>query len=274
MFLTKKLLCSIARLPTLKPVPSSYTETQVAAANGATNTIYTVPETGYYRVEVMAAGGQSPYKGTGGRGGKTSQIVYLYKDSKCLLWGAGIPTTGYPAPTSDLGGIGARGSGRESGGGGGGSAASGTLHYCYGGGGAGFLAGTDRDVLYVTHKEDPWIFYISSGQDWIAGGYVVKSLYCYVLAGGGGGGSSDEGSDRAGGAGGGAWGNGGDTYGPVDRTSGPGRTWGQGNSAGHYSAGADGAWAVLDFSRNRWTWGIGGGSIATNGYCRLYKLNY
>lgn len=274
MFLTKKLLCSVARLPVVKTVPASYTETQVAAANGATNTIYTVPESAFYRVEVMAAGGQSPYKGVGGRGGKLSYIVYLYKGSKCLLWGAGIPTTGYPSPTSNLGGSGARGTSGQSGGGGGGAATSGSATYSYGGGGAGFLAGTDGIVLYTEHKETPWSSTLNSRQDWSVGGFSVRNLYSYALCGGGGGGCSDEGDGRAGGGGGGAFGNGGTTYGGSGQTTGPGGTWGKGGDSGHYGGGADGAWAILDFSRNQWSCGTGGGSIGANGYCRLYKLNY
>ena len=95
-------------LPTSKSVPSSYTETQVAAISGASNTIYTVPSDGFYRVIVQGASGGSAYKGTAGIGGKTSQIVYLYKGTKCLLWGSTTGTaTGYPSSTDALGGRGA-----------------------------------------------------------------------------------------------------------------------------------------------------------------------
>lgn len=267
-------------LPATKSFPSSYTETWITGAWDANHVIYTVPEDGFYRIVVHGAGGAGAYKGTAGAGGGVSTIVFLYKGTKCLLWGAlSANTTGYPAPTSALGGRGARqrsGNG-ESGGGGGGAAESGDSYYSRGGGGAGFLAGIDEDVEYVSHYENGWANEVNSHWDWTAGGFSVKNLYCYVLGGGGGGACSDEHSPRYSGAGGGAFGNGGNIpAGGYVGESGPGGTWGKGGDGGPWesSPGGAGAWCVMDFSRNQWSWGLGGGANPTaNGYSEMYRLN-
>ena len=279
-------------LPTIEPFPSSYTETQVARVDGANNTIYTVPLDGYYRVQVSGGGGGTAYNNANtSHAGGTNKIVYLYKGTKCLLWsggggGAGSVSgsdrgyTGYPSPgTSSLGGTGASGYNTdESGGGGGGAASHG--EYCvyesgHGGAGSGFLAGlpANVDVPNVTHKETAWDYSISSQRDWSVGSFSVGNLYCYILCGGSGGNCSDNGGHRAGGGGGGAFGSGGDTHYQLSGVAGPGKTWGKGNDGARYSAGADGAWCIMDFSRNQWTWGTGSGaSSGQNGYCILKRI--
>lgn len=271
-------------LPTIEPFPSSYTESQVARADGANNTIYTVPLDGYYRVQVSGSGGQTAYGNANlSYAGGTNQIVYLYKGTKCLLWGAsaGNPAyTGYPSPgDTSLGGTGATGyTGDESGSGGGGAASNGSsapYNGGAGGAGAGFLAGLPANVSvpYKTHQESTWNYGVDSNRDWSVGGFTVGNLYCYILCGGSGGNCSDNGGSRAGGGGGGAFGSGGNTYNNISGTAGPGNGWGKGADSARYAKGGDGAWCIMDFSRNLWGWGTGGGvSSSNNGYCILTRI--
>ena len=277
------------QIPTKKPIPSSYTEVQVARTDGANYTIYTVPEDGFYRVQVSAGAGGTAYGNANlSYAGGTNQIVYLYKGTKCLLWsgtgggngntdGSAEGVTGYPAPTNDLGATGPDRQAGESGGAGGGAANHGlygTYAGGHGGAGSGFLAGlpSTTTVPYITHKESAWDYAIDTNRDWTAGSYSVSNLYCYILCGGSGGNSSDNGDTRSGGAGGGAFGNSGMAY-DWQAIHGPGGTWGQGENGLRYGKGANGAWCIMDFSRNQWNWGTAGGvSSGNNGYCILTRL--
>ena len=262
-------------LPTVKTAPSSYTETQVATVSGPSNTMYTVPSDGFYRVEVQGASGGAAYKGTAGVGGKTSQIIFLYKGTKCLLWGSKVEqATGYPSSTDALGGRGAYYGSGQGGGGGGGAAMTGNVVYSNGGGGSGFLAGINEEVESKTFTNSAWTTSLNSRRDWSVGSFSVSNLYCYILCGGGGGACSDEGSARRSGGGGGAFGNGGDTT-DVAGSAGPGGTWGKGGDGGRWeqSPGGAGAWCIIDFSRNQLTWGQGGGTRGAVGYCTMWRLN-
>lgn len=262
-------------LPTVKTLPSSYTETQVATITGPSSTIYTVPSDGFYRVEVAGSVGGAAYKGSEGIGGKTSQIVFLYKGTKCLLWGSkNNGATGYPAETNALGGRGGYLASGQGGGGGGGAGQPGNTVYSSGGGGSGFLAGINEEVMSVNHKEGAWSETLNSQRDWSVGSFSVSNLYCYILGGGGGGACSDEGGNRRSGGGGGAFGNGGDTT-DVPGSTGPGGTWGKGGNGGRWeqSPGGSGTWCILDFSRNQWSWGLGGSAKGVLGYCTMWRLN-
>lgn len=277
------------QIPTKKPIPSSYTEVQVARTDGANYTIYTVPEDGFYRVQVSAGAGGTAYGNTNlSYAGGTNQIVYLYKGTQCLLWsgtgggngdtdGSAAGVTGYPAPTNDLGATGPDRQAGESGGAGGGAANHGlygTYQGGHGGAGSGFLAGlpSTTTVPYITHKESAWDYAVDTNRDWTAGSYSVSNLYCYILCGGSGGNSSDNGDTRSGGAGGGAFGNSGMAY-DWQAIHGPGGTWGQGENGVRYGKGGNGAWCIMDFSRNQWNWGYGTGvSSGNNGYCILTRL--
>lgn len=278
MFLEKKIVgADKIFLPTTNIAPSIYTTELVASTSGAQSTTYTVTESGFYEVIVNGAGGLSPYLGTGGIGGGVTTIVYLYKGTKCLLWSgsAGSTSTSYPGGTTDdWGGTGATGQ-SEGGGGGGGAAHGGRTAYANGSPGSGFIAGIDKNhITKSSHREPEWSKAVSTMDSLSVNGFSVGHIYSVVLAGAGGGGSSDEGSSRSGGGGGGAFGNGGDTYSAVTgATTGPGGTWGKGENSDHYGPGGRGAYAVLDFSRNQWYWGLGGGSNANgSGMTSLYKV--
>ena len=275
--------------PTTQTVPSSYLETEVARVDGANYTIYTVPEDSFYKVEVSGGAGGTAYRNyTIKNAGGTTQIVFLYKGTKCLLWsgsgggagdvsGSSAGQTGYPNPGDSLGGTAPNYTSGESGGPGG-SASNhgvyGTYQGGHGGGGAGFLAGTDHPVWHYEHNESEWEYPIHTDRDWEAGDYSVDNLYCYILCGGSGGNCSNNGDHRCGGPGGGAYGNSGSNTYSGGVTTGPGGNWGKGENAGRYSAGGDGAWCIMDFSRNQWAWGTGGGvSSSNNGYCSLRKID-
>ena len=276
----------LLKLPTTNELPAQYTETEVAAVSGANYTIYTVPEDGFYRVVVAAGGGRTSEAKNGGNGGLASRIVFLYKDTKCLLWGGATGSnrstgglTGYPTPTDQvLGGTGA--TGHSEGGGGGGSPTNRGRNASHndgasGGGGAGFIAGINKPIQTKTHKESAWSRTLSSKESWSVAAFSVRYVYCYVLAGGGSGGTGSNDNARTAGGGGGAWGNGGPTsYSTVvAQTSGPGGSWGVGQTGARYGAGVAGAWAILDFSRDQFTWGQGGGpGTNTSGYARLYQI--
>ena len=274
-------------LPTNIPVPAQYTETEVVSVTGANYAIYEVPANSFYKVTVAAAGGRTSEARNGGNGGKTTQIVYLYKGTKCLIWGAATGTnrktggrTGYPVATDQvLGGTGA--TGHSEGGGGGGSPTNNGRNASHndassGGGGAGFIAGINKPVEVQTHTESAWSRTLSSEESWSVGSFAVDHVYCYVLAGGGSGGTGSNDDARTAGGGGGAWGNGGPTsYSTaVARTTGPGGSWGVGATGARYGAGVKGAWAVLDFSRNQFSWGQGGGpGTNSNGYAILSRID-
>lgn len=271
---------SIRVLPTVNALPASYTQEQVTYCTSNNHQIVEITEDAFYRVVVAGSSGGNGQGANGGVGGKVDKIVWLYKGTKCLLWGASkgnnqsstVGLTGYPSPTSNLGGQGNQGGG-ESGGRGGGAATNGGYVHTdggSGGAGAGFLAGIDYRVSAVSRKESAWSKTINSTDNWSVGNFSVSNLYVYILAGGGGGGAGSN-SSRGGGSGGGAWGNGGNGWGS-GYTTGPGGTWGKGNNGSEYSAGATGAWAILDFSRTQFTWGTGGGASASNGSVYLYKL--
>lgn len=274
------------KLPVDRAYPTQYLESEVASVSGANYVIYTVPADGFYRVTVCAAGGRTSEAIAGGNGGKTTQTVYLYKGTKCLLWSSAIGgnrytggPTGYPVPTDQvLGGTGA--TGHSEGGGGGGSPTNNGRNASHtdggaGSGGAGFIAGINRRVTPLTHTESAWSRTLSSLESWKVASYAVWHAYCYILCGGGSGGCGHNDDVRTAGGGGGAWGNGGPTsYSTVvAQTSGPGGSWGVGQTGGRYGGGVAGAWAVLDFSRNQFTWGQGGGSgTNTNGWANIIRI--
>lgn len=277
----------VLKLPTDHPYPTQYIESEVASVSGANYTIYEVPADGYYRVTVCAAGGRTSEATAGGAGGKTTQTVFLFKGTKCLLWSSATGTnrytgglTGYPAVTDQvLGGTGA--TGHSEGGGGGGSPTNHGRNASHtdggsGSGGAGFIAGINRRITPLSHQESQWSRALSSLESWKAGSvYRVWHAYSYILAGGGSGGCGHNDDVRTAGGGGGAWGNGGPTsYSTVvARTTGPGGEWGQGSTGGRYGGGVTGAWAVLDFSRTQFDWGRGGGSgTNTNGWCNIVRI--
>lgn len=274
------------KLPTDVEFPSSYTETEVVSISGQNHTTYTVPEDGFYKIEISAAGGRTSEASSGGAGGKTIQTVFLYKGTKCLIWSAATGSnrstgglTGYPTPTDQvLGGTGA--TGHSEGGGGGGAPTNNGRNASHsdgssGGGGAGFIAGIDKQVELRTHQESAWSRELSSRESWSVSTFNVRNVYCYILAGGGSGACGKNDNARTAGGGGGAWGNGGPTsYSTaVARTTGPGGNWGIGATGAHYGAGVSGAWAILDFSRNQWSWGQGGGAgTNTNGWAKITRI--
>lgn len=266
--------------PVDETVPTGANEVLVAQANGNTSVVYEVPESGFYKVSISASAGTGAYKnGTVTYAGGCTKTVYLFKGSKCLLWGASGTNTGYPGEknTYVLGATGIGNTGGESGGGGGGptcNAAPRGDDGGYGGAGAGFLAGLPVAVAGPkTHNESAWRKSVSTDESWTAGSYSVRSLYCRILCGGSGGNCSDNGSWRSGGSGGGAWGDSGTNTFINSANEGPGGTWGKGGNSARYSAGGWGAWCIMDFSRNQWEWGQGGGvGSGGAGYCRLYAL--
>lgn len=273
------LVHQAASFPVDKTLPTGANEVLVAQANGNTNTIYEVPESGFYKVSVSGSGGTVAYKNTTVTyAGGCTKTVYLFKGTKCLLWGASGGNTGYPVPTSELGGRGVTGWSGESGGGGGGAATNADYRPDdggYGGAGAGFLAGLPVVTSDVeTHTESAWRKPVSTTDSWTVGNYSVRSLYCRILCGGSGGNSSDNGSYRSGGSGGGAWGDSGTNVQNGNAyNEGPGGVWGKGGNSSRYSAGGWGAWCIMDFSRDQWDWGQGGGvGNGGTGYCRLYAL--
>ena len=119
------------RYPTIFNPPTNYTTTQVATCSGANYTTYSVPEDGWYQVDIRAGGGAAAYNNKrGGISGGKVTLVYLYQGMTCLLW------SGTQGSYSDPGGVcgfpgtkdntfGGQGATRyysESGGGGGGAA--------------------------------------------------------------------------------------------------------------------------------------------------------
>lgn len=290
VYLGDQLIYSgILDLPVSYTLPTTITsETQVATATGATHTIYTITQGGFYRVVCQAGGGGICIGNEGNNfAGKISKVVYLYKNTKCLLWGATQGSagnagekvaglTGYPTPANYLGATGPNRALGASGGAGGGAAANGlygTQDGGSGGGGAGFLAGTDSPVTNLTYKNVVWSQGVSTNESWTAGDFTVQHVYCRILCGGAGGNSPTDDQYSAGGAGGGAWGNSGWAYDWNPNTA-IGNSWGQGGNSTLYSVGGSGAWCVMDFSCNQWEQGKGGGAGAnTDGYCTLYRID-
>lgn len=284
MMFSKKLLMRSIRYPTIFNPPTNYTTTQVATCSGANYTTYSVPEDGWYQVDVRAGGGAAAYnnKRGGVSGGKVT-LVYLYQGMTCLLW------SGTQGSYSDPGGVcgfpgtkdntfGGQGATRyysESGGGGGGAAEDGHAGHGGGGGGAGsgFMAGyTNIATEDMSHTVGSMT--LSLNRTLQVGSVVTFASICsYVMCGGGSGSSSDEGSNRSGGGGGGAFGNGGTTYAlSISAETGPAGSWGKGEDGSHYSEGVRGAWAVFDFTTGTYDWGLGGGAREADGYCRLSKV--
>lgn len=274
MFLSKKGRSFQLPVP---EKPKTDVKTLVSEANGATYQIYEVPISGWYYGEVKGAGGGGAYKGTAGTGGKTGAAVYLYAGTKVLLWGASIPTTGFPVPTFDWGGRGAYITAGQSGGAGGGAASSGTTDYAVGGGGSGMLFGYPVTPYFVLKNEESQ-FEMKPYE--LTDIYSVACVYAAILCGGGGGACSDEGSVRGSGGGGGAWGRGGFMWNNnhtghyADGVEGPGGDFGQGGASGLWqgSPGGNGGWAILNFTTGEFSYGTGGGGRGDSGYARLYKL--
>ena len=160
-----QLVYSKFKFPTSNTVPSSYTATDYLTVSGKHCAVGTISEDGFYKVIVCGSRGHNgEYYSWGTTGGKTEQIVYLYKGSVIFIWASeggsrawdyswntGGGPTAFPYTlfnldqyANNLGGYGDWGTGE--GGGGGGSPLSpgrGATHVDGGGGGggAGFLAG-------------------------------------------------------------------------------------------------------------------------------------
>lgn len=279
--------------PTEKAFPSSYTETLYAKAEGQTYQTGTINSNGWYRIATRAETGDGQWSSA--RGGATGgcisdAFVWLWKDSKYIIWGANRRWTGYPTPTGNshgnpwtqtaesgvLGGCGTNGCNwTEAGGGGGGAGGHGMTRHNdagAGGGGTGCIIGINNKEGCLT-------------ESWNHAGFSVTSLECMVLAGGGGSNSGDNGEPRPGGRGGGAWGNGGRN--PAgwggNAGSGPGGTWGQGEngSSAWWAGPSRGAWCFRDYTRSHdntpnWQCGVGikSGSSCNIGCTYIYKLNY
>lgn len=277
MNFSKKILMNTYLFPVGSTAPTSYTTQRLVTVSAGNYSVYTVPEDGWYKVEVVAAGGNNGFNaGGGGIGGARTQVVFLYQGQKCLLWAGAIGVgCAYPGTqTSELGGRGACGI-DESGAGAGGPAISPTSapHWEGGAGGqgSGFLAGfTHQSVENYSITAGSLTRALNYHLDTTAVDFLAISVY--VLTGGGGGGPSDNGGWRAGGGGGGAFGNGGNTTQGTNSTSGPAGTWGKGADSTTFADGGRGAWAVMDFSTNTTAWGNGGGAARTGGHVYLDKV--
>ena len=249
--------------------PGTVSETVLDSVSGQNYKIGIIPEDGWYRIATRAESGSGQWSsGRNATGGCVSDaIVYLYKGSKYIIWGASGRMTGYIAPSGNatsplwksnadatgvLGGCGASGGySGESGGGGGGAGGHGTWRHSdagYGGGGTGCIVGLEHDGNTLT-------------EEWNHGGFGVKSVEAMVLAGGGGSNAGDNDEPRTGGSGGGAWGNGGTSQYNGAYGVGPGgETFGKGesnNGWGYWAGPARGAWAVRDYTKGRFDCGVG-----------------
>lgn len=269
-------------VPLVKPLDLS-SLTLLDSVVGNTYKTITIKKSGWYNVKVCAGTGGNGANGNGKAGGCISDaVVYLFKDSRVLMWGCtngtGTTTkglTGYPVPTGSapnayshgvsglLGGSGATGI-EESGGGGGGAGGNGGFKHVdagTGGGGGGFIAGVNT----IT----------SLSEEFTLGNYFsVKTVLAMVLCGGGGGGVGDNGGTRATGGGGGAWGSGGGCYSGRLGGTGPGTgdpNYVSGEYGSHYNGGGRGAWCLRDFTTNTILSGIGTktGSSGTPGTTQL-----
>lgn len=259
--------------PPSKPI--SYTTELLDSVYGASYKTGVVTHDGWYTVSVQGAGGGGAYKGYGGLGGLITKDVYLFANSKYLIWGSGTPATGYPSPTYSLGGRGSQNIYNQSGGYGGGAASAGGTVYASGGGGSGLIIGTD--TVIVDPVAMAWGSTTkSAASGWnIANVFSVDHAYLFVLAGGGGGACSDEGEPRSSGGGGGAIGPGGSTYAQSSAPdAGAGGTSGAGGNGGAYegSAGGSGGTAMVDFARHVSDYGQGGGVRYGTGYVTIQRL--
>lgn len=273
--------------PVIYKEPLESEEVVLDSVSGQNYKIGIIPEDGWYRIATRAESGSGQWSsGRNATGGCVSDaIVYLYKDSKYIIWGASGRMTGYIAPSGNassplwksnadatgvLGGCGASGGySGESGGGGGGAGGHGTWRHSdagYGGGGTGCIVGLEHDGNTLT-------------EEWNHGGFGVKSVEAMVLAGGGGSNPGDNGEPRTGGSGGGAWGNGGTSQYNSAYGVGPGgESFGKGesnNGWGYWAGPARGAWAVRDYTKGRFDCGVG---IKANNSCGIgntfiYKIN-
>lgn len=259
--------------PTVYSRPTSVSsETLVDSVSGNTYKTGTINTAGWYKITTRGetGGGQWSSAAGGATGGCViSDYVYLYSGSKYLIWGATNRYTGYPTPSTVLGGNGGQVTWTEAGGGGGGAGNHGGHVHSdggWGGGGTGCIIGIDKTKSDGTTLTESWNH----------AGFSVQSVECMILAGGGGGNSGDNGEPRPGGAGGGAWGNGGNnSY--ANGSSGPGGTsFGCGASNPGYWAGPGaGAWCVRDYSTSTWSSGTGvkSGSSGARGTTYIYKIN-
>lgn len=310
MIFADKLIMTIPDLPPgmRKPASTQYTTEIVKNLSGSA-TYYegTIETSGWYKIVVSAADGSNTQTETSrGKGGYVSHIFFAYSGAKYLMWGCHSRETGYPWPTGNgcggsiqtaedgfLGGGGGKSSGRTftsggttriaRGGAGGGSATGhggvGTGMYAddpwyQGGGGTGFICGTN--FMGATGPTETETFSDHT--------FSLDNMLTMVLAGGGGGPGG-----AGGGGGGGAYGNGGngyDYYGTAQNPSaytvggtGPGGTSGQGTNgtAGTADAngvGGNGGWAIRDYTTNTFSYGSGNSGTPGAETCILYKLIY
>lgn len=290
MQFSRKLLISGYRYPALPTAPTSYTTQILANVNGANYTVFTVPEDGWYWVEVQGGGGGGAYDNpAASSGGRASKLVYLYKDMKCLMWSGQGPqdkghcgACGYPGfQDNTFGGYGAVGpttETMESGASGGGGCRTGHNGYTGswtggGGAGSGFVAGF-TDLVLPEQSVTLGSMTLSINRNFSIENVVsMSSVATYLIGAGGGGAASDNGTYRASGGGGGAFGNGGTTYrASIAAQSGPAGAWGKGEDGSRYGGGTRGAWAVVDFSTDTFEWGLGGGPVGSNGFCEISKV--
>lgn len=258
MQLSKKLLVERFEFPVPGQPPANPVYRLVHSVT-TSNYTGTIEVSGWYRIRVSAINGE-PGDTAPGNGGAIEHTCWLNRGSKYLMWGASGQITYYPSPNGHgghhangtagvLGGGG--GTGQDRSGGGGGSAAgnggAGEYRSGFGGGGAGFIAGMNT-------------YQPSKTEGWSHAGFSVDTVECMILCGGGGGGRGNEGH-RSGGGGGGAWGNGGNGF-TYDGGAGPGgASFGAGASTGKYGPGANGAWAIRDYTTNTFTSGTGAATI-------------
>lgn len=270
--------------PVIYKEPLESEEVVLDSVSGRNYKIGIIPEDGWYRIATRAESGHGGYPGGASGGCVSDAIVFLYKDSKYIIWGASGRFTGYIQPSGKqtsnvwnggaedgvLGGSGGTGGNSgESGSGGGGAGGHGAYYNPesgYGGGGTGCIVGLEHNGQTLT-------------EEWSHGGFEVKSVECMVLAGGGGSGTGDNGEPRTGGAGGGAWGNGGVSAYRYAYGRGPGgETFGKGESNsgwGWWAGPARGAWCVRDYTNPRFDCGVGvkSGSSCNIGSTFIYKIN-
>lgn len=296
---SRKLLISGYRYPAFPRKPSSYTTQQLATVSGANYTTYTITEDGWYRIDVCGGAGGNSSSYQGGRGGASTQDVYLYQGMVCLLWSGsrGMPTSGvkgtcgYPGTQDNtFGGYGAKGhymtmSGTsmtkiESGASGGGgccsgitSSGDGSQNFGGGGAGSGFIAGfTDRTMPSQSFTCGSMTLGINRNLT-IGSVVTYTCVPTYLVCGGGGGASSTRANAKSG-AGGGAFGSGGDvSNAQVVAQAGPAGSWGKGGDGTSGNGnGGNGAWGFIDWSTNTTDYGTGGSLANVEGHSTLYKI--
>lgn len=268
--------------PVIYKEPLESEEVVLDSVSGQNYKIGIIPEDGWYRIATHAETGVGTGSGASGASGGcvSDAIVFLYKDSKYIIWGASGRLTGYIQPSGNssaestvfedgvLGGAGgySQTSGHVGGGAGGngGNGSADASADVGGGGGTGCIVGLEHGGQTLT-------------EEWSHSGFSVKSVECMVLAGGGGsqfiGKSSFISIFWGVGAGGGAWGNGGSGDGKYGIGPG-GENFGKGQSVSGRTPGA-GAWAVRDYSNPRFDWGVGvkQGNFCPVGSTYIYKIN-